>query len=58
MFASWGTGPPSLRQGDLRRALPLLERAVSICHEADFPALSPLDGTGLGGGIYSERMRR
>jgi hypothetical protein len=27
----------ALRQGDLARALPLLERAMGICHEADLP---------------------
>jgi tetratricopeptide (TPR) repeat protein len=41
MFASWGIGLLSLHQGDLRRALPLLERAVGLCHEADSPALFP-----------------
>ena len=48
MFASWGIGLLSLRQGDLRRALPLLERAVGICHEADFPALFPWMAAALG----------
>jgi tetratricopeptide (TPR) repeat protein len=38
MFASWGLGLLSLRQGDLRRALPRLERAMSLCREADQPA--------------------
>jgi class 3 adenylate cyclase/tetratricopeptide (TPR) repeat protein len=37
MMASWGPGLLSLRQGDLDRALSLLERAVGICHEADLP---------------------
>jgi tetratricopeptide (TPR) repeat protein len=31
----------SLRQGDLPRALPLLERAASLCREADLPAYFP-----------------
>jgi tetratricopeptide (TPR) repeat protein len=35
MYASWGSGLLSLRQGDLSRAIPLLERAVGICQEAD-----------------------
>ena len=48
MFASWGIGLLSLRQGDLHRALPLLERAVCICHEADFPALFPWIAAALG----------
>jgi tetratricopeptide (TPR) repeat protein len=33
MFASWGIGLLALRQGDLPRALPRLERAVSICQD-------------------------
>src|SRR5262249_8121191 len=37
MIASWGIGLPALRQGDLPRALPLLERAVGICQDADLP---------------------
>jgi class 3 adenylate cyclase/tetratricopeptide (TPR) repeat protein len=38
MAASWGIGLLSLRQGDLRRALPRLERAVGLCQDADLPA--------------------
>ena len=38
MVASWGGGLLALRQGDLPRALPQLERAVSICQEVGFPA--------------------
>ena len=37
MFAAWGGGLLALRQGDLPRALALLERAVSLCQEADLP---------------------
>jgi tetratricopeptide (TPR) repeat protein len=37
MVVSWGLGLLALRQGDLPRALPLLERAVGIGHEADLP---------------------
>ena len=37
MFAYWGCGMLSLRQGDLPRALPLLERAMSLCQDADLP---------------------
>src|SRR5262249_41911569 len=33
MLASWGIGLLSLRQGDLRRALPLLERAMVLCQD-------------------------
>ena len=48
MRAYWGIGLLSLRQGDLPRALPLLERAVSLCHEADLPAYFPLMAGALG----------
>jgi tetratricopeptide (TPR) repeat protein len=48
MFASWGIGLLSLCQGDLRWALPLLERAAGICHEADFSALFPWIAAALG----------
>src|SRR3989442_5103049 len=41
MTAYWGIGLLALRQGDLHRALPLLERAVGICQEAELPALFP-----------------
>jgi class 3 adenylate cyclase/tetratricopeptide (TPR) repeat protein len=39
MYASWGIGLLSLSQGDLRRALPLLERAIDICQDTDLPFL-------------------
>jgi len=48
MIASWGGGLPSLRQGDLPRALPLLERAVSICQDVDLPIFFPLLAAALG----------
>ena len=48
MFASWGIGLLSLRQGDLPRALPLLERAVGICQEADLPVYFPWMAAALG----------
>src|SRR5262249_528385 len=35
MIASWGIGLPAFRQGDLRKALPQLERAVGICQDED-----------------------
>jgi hypothetical protein len=41
MYGYWGLGLLSLRQGDLLRALPLLERAVGICQEADLPVWFP-----------------
>jgi tetratricopeptide (TPR) repeat protein len=37
MLASWGIGLLALRQGDLPRALPLLEQAAGICQDADLP---------------------
>ncbi len=41
MTACWGGGVLALRQGELARALPLLERAMSICQEADLPVWFP-----------------
>jgi tetratricopeptide (TPR) repeat protein len=42
-------GLPYLRQGDLHQALPLLERALGLCEEADLPfhfsLLAPVLGT-------------
>jgi tetratricopeptide (TPR) repeat protein len=48
MFAYYGIGLLSLRQGDLPRALPQLERAMGICHEADLPAYFPRIAAALG----------
>jgi class 3 adenylate cyclase/tetratricopeptide (TPR) repeat protein len=48
MFASWGDGLLALHQGDLPRALPLLELAVGLCQDADFPALFPPNAATLG----------
>jgi class 3 adenylate cyclase/tetratricopeptide (TPR) repeat protein len=48
MVASWGGGLLALRQGDLHRALPLLERAVRICQDADLTVLFPMVTTALG----------
>ena len=48
MWAAWGLGRLSLHQGDLRRALPLLERAVGICQDADLPAWFPRMAAALG----------
>jgi tetratricopeptide (TPR) repeat protein len=48
MLASWGSGLLSLRQGDLRRALPLLERAVVLCQDADLPLYFPWMAPALG----------
>src|SRR5262249_41549228 len=46
--ASHGIGMLALRQGDLSRAPPLLERAAGLCHEADFPAYFPWMVAALG----------
>jgi class 3 adenylate cyclase/tetratricopeptide (TPR) repeat protein len=48
MDASWGVGLLALRQGNLSRALPLLERAVGICQDADFPSFFPFIAAPLG----------
>jgi tetratricopeptide (TPR) repeat protein len=48
MWAFWGIGLLFLRQGDLRRALPLLERAVSISQDADLSAYFPWMAPALG----------
>ena len=48
MCASWGIGLLALRQGDLPRALPLLERAVGICQDADLPVYFPWMAAALG----------
>jgi hypothetical protein len=41
MYASCGMGLVALHQGDFPRALLQLERAMSLCHEADLPAYFP-----------------
>jgi tetratricopeptide (TPR) repeat protein len=48
MIACWGLGLLALRQGDLPRALPLLERAVGICQDADLPSWFPRMAAPLG----------
>ena len=48
MWAAWGLGRLSLCQGDLPRALPLLERAVGICQDADLLAWFPRMAAALG----------
>jgi tetratricopeptide (TPR) repeat protein len=52
MVASWGIGLLALRQGDLPRALPFLERAVGICQDADLPFYFPWMAAALGA-VYS-----
>jgi class 3 adenylate cyclase/tetratricopeptide (TPR) repeat protein len=48
MWASYGIGLLSLCQGDLHKALPLLERAMGICQEADLPLFVPRMAPALG----------
>jgi class 3 adenylate cyclase/tetratricopeptide (TPR) repeat protein len=48
MFASRGLGLLCLCQGDLRRALPLLERAMALCQEVDLPVYFPWMAAALG----------
>jgi class 3 adenylate cyclase/tetratricopeptide (TPR) repeat protein len=48
MFASWGIGLLALHQGDVPRALPLLERAVALCQDADLPFYFPWMAAALG----------
>jgi predicted ATPase/class 3 adenylate cyclase len=48
MYSHWGMGLLYLRQGDLPRALPRLERAVDICRETNLPVWSPWVAAALG----------
>jgi tetratricopeptide (TPR) repeat protein len=48
LWASYGIGLLSLCQGNLSRALPLLERAMSICQETDLPLFFPRMAAALG----------
>jgi tetratricopeptide (TPR) repeat protein len=48
MRAYYGIGLLCLRQGDLGRALPLLERAVGVCQDAELPAYFPWIAAALG----------
>jgi DNA-binding winged helix-turn-helix (wHTH) protein/tetratricopeptide (TPR) repeat protein len=48
MIAAWGIGLLALRQGDLPRALPLLERAVGLCQDTDLPLYFPWMAWALG----------
>ena len=62
MFALWGSGLLALRQGDLPRALPLLERAIGISQEADLPSFFPLIAAAMGtaytlGGRITDAVR-
>jgi tetratricopeptide (TPR) repeat protein len=48
MVASWGIGLLALRQGDLLRALPPLERAMGICQDVPLPIYLSLTAAALG----------
>jgi tetratricopeptide (TPR) repeat protein len=48
MFASWGIGLLALRQGNLRLALPRLERTIGLCQDADHPVDFPVMAPALG----------
>jgi tetratricopeptide (TPR) repeat protein len=48
MLAYYSIGLLSLRQGDLHRAFPRLERAMGICQEADLPVYFPWMAAALG----------
>jgi tetratricopeptide (TPR) repeat protein len=48
MWAYYGIGLLALRQGDLPRALPRLERAVGLCQDADLPIFFPPMAAALG----------
>jgi tetratricopeptide (TPR) repeat protein len=46
--ALWGSGLLALRQGDLPRALPLLERGAGLCQDTDLSAYFPRIAAALG----------
>jgi tetratricopeptide (TPR) repeat protein len=48
LFALWGLCLLALCQGDLPKALPLLERAIGICHDADIPSIFPMMARAVG----------
>jgi class 3 adenylate cyclase/DNA-binding winged helix-turn-helix (wHTH) protein/tetratricopeptide (TPR) repeat protein len=48
MVVSWGGGLLSLRQGDLPKAIPRLERAVGLCREAELRLFLPWTAAHLG----------
>ena len=48
MWACYGPGLLALRQGNLHRALPLLERAMGICQEANLSLFGPRMAAALG----------
>ena len=58
MLASLGARsavPPPRRPA---QGAPPARTGLGLCQDADLPALVPLDGCGLGGGVYPGRARR
>ncbi|HSF31522.1 MAG TPA: adenylate/guanylate cyclase domain-containing protein [Candidatus Tectomicrobia bacterium] len=53
MWACYGIGLLSLCQGDLHRALPLLEQAMGICREADLRLFVPRMAAAMSAGYTS-----
>jgi class 3 adenylate cyclase/tetratricopeptide (TPR) repeat protein len=47
LWANWGLGLLTLRRGDLPKALPLFERAVGLCQDANLPVYFPLMAAAL-----------
>ena len=48
IVASWGFAHIDRLKGDVKRAIPLLERALTLCRDRDFPTLSPITAGWLG----------
>ena len=48
IVASWGPALVYRIRGDLKRAIPLLERALALCRDWDIPTLSPITAGWLG----------
>jgi tetratricopeptide (TPR) repeat protein len=48
IWAYYGIGALALRQGDLLRALPLLERAICLCQDVSLPLWVPTIAAALG----------
>jgi tetratricopeptide (TPR) repeat protein len=48
VWANYGSGLLALRQGDLPRALPPLERAMGLCQDVDLPVVFPWMAAALG----------
>jgi tetratricopeptide (TPR) repeat protein len=61
MVASWGVGRLALRQGDLSRALPWLQRAMGICQDTGLSIWFPSMAAALGaaytlGGLVADAV--